>query len=78
MEKEKNVLRPGKAIQAKIRCLVAQFKVALDNSRNTGEGIRTEGGEMNYQDFMIGRFKWYFVLEPVLINQPHINPYITN
>ena len=68
MQKETNVNRLAKAIQAKIRHLVSQFKVALDESRNTGHSIRTEGGEMSYQDYMIGRFKWYFVLEPVLID----------
>ena len=37
MEKETNVNRPVKAIQAKIRRIVAQFKVALDESHNTKE-----------------------------------------
>ena len=48
MEKETNVNRPAKAIQAKIRHLVSQFKVTLDKSCNTGHGIKAEGGEMNY------------------------------
>ena len=78
MEKETNVNKPAKAMQAKIRRLVSQFKVALDKSRSTGHGIKTEGGEMNYRDYMISRFKWFFVLEPVLIDRLHFNPYVTS
>ena len=40
MEKGTNVNRPVKAIQAKIRRLVAQFKVALDENCNPGHGIK--------------------------------------
>ena len=53
MKKETNVNRPVKSIQAKIRRLVAQFNIALDESRNTGYGIKTDEGEMNYQDFIL-------------------------
>ena len=48
--------------------MVGQFKVALDESKNT---------ETSFREFMIGRFKCFFVLEPVLTDRPSIQSYIT-
>ena len=77
MEQEIGIHRPASAIKSKTNCLVGQFKVALDESKNIGHGIKLEQDETSFCELMIGRFKWFFVLEPVLIDRPSIQPYIT-
>ena len=43
---------------------------------NTVDGIKIDEDETSYHNFIIGRQKWFFVLQPVLVDRPCINSYI--
>ena len=53
MEQEIRIHRPVSAIQSKIKRLVGQFKVALDESKNTGHGIKLEQGKLVFRNSLL-------------------------
>ena len=45
--------RSAESIKSKLYDLIARYKTAADNARNTGEGIREDEGEENFKEFML-------------------------
>jgi hypothetical protein len=71
------VERSADSVRSKIDDLVAKFKITNDWINNTGQGVLETEGEATFREIVESKFKYYYHLEPVLLQRPSIRPAYT-
>lgn len=71
------VYRSPDSIRSKIDDLVGKFKQTHDWIFATGQGVRETEGEENFKEIVLGKFRFYYDLEPILSQRPSIRPLFT-
>lgn len=69
--------RNADSIRKKIDQLISSYRKTSDWIANTGEGIRSNESAESWNQLILNRFKYFFILEPVMSDRPTSRPVFT-